>query len=646
MRRHQQKQQLGNTLCFFSKVQRLLSCQIILGILIFHITNQSLSKAVALTSSGYVEICSLSETEIELQYDAQKGEFVQLELDEDSSTTTTTTTTTTDKDVEQAEEGMHGSSSKPNKKGGKTRTLQLRKESHSSHSSSSSSSSKLKQRRHIMSQKQPEQSNYNDNNNIMIARECKCVSHYRREKSYCLIHSNENYCQIPTSSNDPIECFHSSMYLVFVRNLWPLSLLWLLALTFYLISTEAGRSTYKYFFSQVCCCFTDMCNNSRLINNIISRETSLRELYQVASLTREEQELQSAAVRNNSTVITYILKTKEFFSGKTTTTTTTTTTSSGAKESTSCSSGSTVELTKQCQRSGNKCSADNDIFESPSNETLLTSPDSFGSSPSSDNDISPMTATPTATGAISTSPTNEEDENHDGRVHEQNTNVSLSDIHNDINKSSDNIQDNIVDDDEEEEENLCTICMVDIEDGNRVGVLSCGHLFHADCLKEWIKRRNACPLCQTQVAEERADPNNNERNAENARVRYPTTFTVRTTGSPVESMIRRSRARRRGAGTRTSDLRNEDTTRRQLFVVNGNSRIPPSLSSSAGVTLISTRMVSPSNQRNGGNQQRRVLVGDASRTSTGRSHRNDNGVMLERRPMRMTSLLQARNNQS
>jgi hypothetical protein len=43
----------------------------------------------------------------------------------------------------------------------------------------------------------------------------------------------------------------------------------------------------------------------------------------------------------------------------------------------------------------------------------------------------------------------------------------------------------------------CSICIVELEEGDRVGVLPCEHQFHVDCLKAWLPRRNVCPLCQT-----------------------------------------------------------------------------------------------------------------------------------------------------
>lgn len=56
------------------------------------------------------------------------------------------------------------------------------------------------------------------------------------------------------------------------------------------------------------------------------------------------------------------------------------------------------------------------------------------------------------------------------------------------------------DDDNEQEENAreCAICLAPLVPGERVGDLKCGHVFHVDpCLKQWIVRRNNCPLCKS-----------------------------------------------------------------------------------------------------------------------------------------------------
>jgi hypothetical protein len=45
-------------------------------------------------------------------------------------------------------------------------------------------------------------------------------------------------------------------------------------------------------------------------------------------------------------------------------------------------------------------------------------------------------------------------------------------------------------------EDGCMICFNTFEDGCKVGVLPhCTHTFHSKCLKDWLKRRNVCPLC-------------------------------------------------------------------------------------------------------------------------------------------------------
>ena len=37
-----------------------------------------------------------------------------------------------------------------------------------------------------------------------------------------------------------------------------------------------------------------------------------------------------------------------------------------------------------------------------------------------------------------------------------------------------------------EDEITCSICIVPLENGERVGDLTCGHHFHVDCLKTWV----------------------------------------------------------------------------------------------------------------------------------------------------------------
>lgn len=49
-----------------------------------------------------------------------------------------------------------------------------------------------------------------------------------------------------------------------------------------------------------------------------------------------------------------------------------------------------------------------------------------------------------------------------------------------------------------EDEVLCSICLCEVDVGDKVGDLQiCKHIFHSDCLKTWLSRKNCCPLCQS-----------------------------------------------------------------------------------------------------------------------------------------------------
>lgn len=52
----------------------------------------------------------------------------------------------------------------------------------------------------------------------------------------------------------------------------------------------------------------------------------------------------------------------------------------------------------------------------------------------------------------------------------------------------------------------CAICFCEFEEGDRIGDLSCKHEFHIDCLKGWVQRKNACPLCNVRIGKPERPP--------------------------------------------------------------------------------------------------------------------------------------------
>lgn len=50
---------------------------------------------------------------------------------------------------------------------------------------------------------------------------------------------------------------------------------------------------------------------------------------------------------------------------------------------------------------------------------------------------------------------------------------------------------------DENDLSTCAICIEDMEDNDDVRGLSCGHIFHAECIEPWLlTRRACCPLCK------------------------------------------------------------------------------------------------------------------------------------------------------
>jgi len=45
----------------------------------------------------------------------------------------------------------------------------------------------------------------------------------------------------------------------------------------------------------------------------------------------------------------------------------------------------------------------------------------------------------------------------------------------------------------------CMVCLEDFTDEQEVRRLPCSHLFHSECIDEWLRRCTDCPICKTNV---------------------------------------------------------------------------------------------------------------------------------------------------
>ena len=47
----------------------------------------------------------------------------------------------------------------------------------------------------------------------------------------------------------------------------------------------------------------------------------------------------------------------------------------------------------------------------------------------------------------------------------------------------------------------CSVCMEALEEGDVCAELPCGHVFHRECVTEWLARRPSCPICREDTGE-------------------------------------------------------------------------------------------------------------------------------------------------
>lgn len=50
-------------------------------------------------------------------------------------------------------------------------------------------------------------------------------------------------------------------------------------------------------------------------------------------------------------------------------------------------------------------------------------------------------------------------------------------------------------------ETLCVICQDYLHDGITFKLLPCGHIYHPNCIDQWLVSKDKCPICQKSINE-------------------------------------------------------------------------------------------------------------------------------------------------
>lgn len=57
------------------------------------------------------------------------------------------------------------------------------------------------------------------------------------------------------------------------------------------------------------------------------------------------------------------------------------------------------------------------------------------------------------------------------------------------------------------EKRNCVICLEDFKNGDKATILPCIHLFHTECIKNWLKTQDSCPICKFKLTRQNLNSN-------------------------------------------------------------------------------------------------------------------------------------------
>jgi len=293
---------------------------------------------------------------------------------------------------------------------------------------------------------------------IYDARKCTCTNADENISDYCIIQDDETQCDLFTKDSPYIACYKVSGLYRVATTVWPFSYIMSSILFLLLLQSHCGKHAFNFMLVHTCC--RNM--NARIVDQTITNERRTRARMRTMWMRAADMNTEG----NQKTIL--ILKTKIY------------------KENDQSSSSENEEEKNTAELDNSKDIDDN--FKLPESSDaiigkkseVLTSLDEESQIFLEGNKKEYSTQEKSCTTIDSSNPlTTCKTESHKC-LDENNQECSSQD---DAFSADSNIP-------------TCTICMNEIVSGNKVGDLSCRHIFHKECLKEWILWRNVCPLCQ------------------------------------------------------------------------------------------------------------------------------------------------------
>ena len=312
-------------------------------------------------------------------------------------------------------------------------------------------------------------------------RACWCTQLLDRPMEFCP--AEFDTCMVQ-GKTDPVSCFQTAAADTFVRSFWPVAIFWVIALVFAVCCTDAGRAASQYA-RRTFNCRSALCNPHEHtvddavvndLNQLLEREPERAAYMYRQYVIRERRRHQREQYRQRQWWYPSYINVVRIFRRPVVNTNTeegttrmeaATTTHTNHSTSAMDNWDATVIDPRACHRLALKTK----VFRAALDEDGQANTASTDAGPESAPSPEAAATTPEVSNTTRILPTLP--------FHRDQENVTLEEM-----------------DDEMEHGTRCAICLIRLRDGDVIGDISCGHILHKDCLKDWLKRKNRCPLCQ------------------------------------------------------------------------------------------------------------------------------------------------------
>jgi hypothetical protein len=308
--------------------------------------------------------------------------------------------------------------------------------------------------RRLLSQRHSQELFPDDTNSTThqrLVKACWCTAFFRRDVEYCP--AQFDTCSVAGTAG-PVTCFNISAMSTFLRGFWPIGIFFFCALLYGFFFTEPGGSARDYMRRSYGCLKCRHKTPDGLlradVERLVERQPERAVFLYRQAITRQRRDWTILQQRNDRVVARRQRQRQHHLDT------------------------ATPVLTESARPPAN-------LFgpEPWDRQTLILKTKVFTATDHFEEDPSTQLERPTNPAA--------------GRPHHLPTAQIPSWLPSQFRRE------HVTMDELEEEMNQgvrCAICLDRLQEGDVVGDIPCQHVFHKVCLKDWLRKKNRCPLCQ------------------------------------------------------------------------------------------------------------------------------------------------------